>query len=201
MSELQRFNVSSEIDADDAEALVRIAAKYVRVPNKRVVDALGSKSVFPSVRASAKRGERGSTQDGIYRCDNTSPRYALLWPHGYRGVPEGWRVAHIWPNSGDKDCYTNIANLCLVAAPLERLTDGNGPLLPYLKYNAQNSYGWRPKGESEIEKPNNYDFVQWLELNMQGEPIKNLNMRFDALNNHAIRQYRKIGGMEHWRTI
>lgn len=137
-------------------------------------------AVFPSIRANKDNKRRTPIIDngkivGLYD-DNCTPMWAIMWSHGYPGigryVPD-YALAHIYGCPQDIDAFTHLANILLVPKFFASLTDGNGPLLPYLKYHSLQVYEWAPKdvGKAEIAKPVGYDSIQWRYLETKpGDP-------------------------------
>ena len=186
--------------SNDAVALSRIAVRYCRCPHPDVVGRLEG-AVFPSIRASnkgGKRGERGKV-DGrrIMYDDNTTPRLALLWSHGF-GVtkhPAGWTFAHVWDVPKDPDAYTHIANLVMLPESLASLTDKQGPLVPYLRYHAETVYGWRPAGKATVRKPLGYDDLTWTYLDPIPDPPGFVRNRMKHSNDKRIGILHDLMGM------
>lgn len=151
-----------DYEGKDARAIALLAARLCQLPDAKTVRRF-EKAVFPTLRNSLLRGERiylGGKPVGMYD-DNTTPRWALLWSHGIRGgnkTLEGWHIAHVWNNCNNLDCYTRLENLLLVPAAYAGLTDGEGPLAPYLRYHALEEYRWCPGSAiPEPKKPRDYD--------------------------------------------
>jgi len=141
----------------DARAIALLAARLCQLPNKKTVSHF-KKAVLPTKRKTASRAKRIKTGKGMWD-DNTTPRWALLWSHGVRGgnkALKGWHVAHVWNNCNNVHCYTRLENLLLVPAAYAGLTDGDGPLTPYLRYHPYKAYGWKPKGKPAPKKPPEY---------------------------------------------
>lgn len=142
----------------DARAVALLAARLCLLPDKKTVRQF-KKAVFPTKRKTTSRGKRIRKGKGMWD-DNTTPRWALLWSHGVHGgndVLRGWHVAHVWSNCNELECYTRLENLLLVPAAYAGLTDGDGPLAPYLRYHAFKVYRWRPKGKPAPKKPLEYE--------------------------------------------
>ena len=200
MVAFSKYNPDATLSEEDKFVLVQIAVRYLKLPHPDVVAAFNGKALFPTARAGSTRGKRFDIWQNAYVLDdNASPAWALFWPHGLTGRPDGWRVAHLWARADDPNSYTNISNLCLIAAPLERLTDGEGPLLPYLKHHACKVYGWRPEDEPEPEAPPGYSNICWSYIEPSGSPIDNISHRFDTLNNQRIRLMRGLNSPMTWR--
>jgi hypothetical protein len=146
----------------DARAIALLAARLCLLPDKKTVSQF-EKAVFPTKRKTALRGsliiDKSNKEIGMYD-DNTTPRLALIWSHDIQGgdrALEGWRVAHVWDNCNNVQCYTRLENLLLVPAAYAGLTDADGPLAPYLRYHAFKVYRWRPKGRPAPKKPSEYE--------------------------------------------
>ena len=184
----------------DALALSRIAVRHCLCPHPDVVGRLEG-AVFPSIRASnkgGKRGERGEV-DGcrIMYDDNTTPRLALLWSHGFGGTkhPEGWTFAHVWDVPKDPGAYTHIANLVMLPESLASLTDKQGPLVPYLRYHAETVYGWRPVGKDIVGKPRGYEDLIWTYLDPIPNPLGFVQCRMQRSNEKRIGILRNLMGI------
>ncbi|KAF0093025.1 MAG: hypothetical protein E1N59_3215 [Puniceicoccaceae bacterium 5H] len=167
----------------------KIAAETFRFPHPDVVNRR-SGPVFPSVRARARRGKRLEEVDGVMLDDNTTPRWALLWSHGYSatGHPSGWVVAHVWEDADNVSSYTNLANLVLVPEPLSSLTDKRGPLVPFLRYHADQVYNWRPTDSDAPECPSGYRKLRWRYLPDGGDLVEE---RLGSLCNERVKRLRK----------
>lgn len=147
----------------EARAIALRAASLCLLPDKKTVGHF-KKAVFPTKRKMALRGspilDESNKKIGMYD-DNTTPRWALLWSHNIQdgdGALQGWHVAHVWDNCNELHCYTRLENLLLVPAAYAGLTDGDGPLAPYLRYHAFAAYEeWHPECTQRPEKPDDYD--------------------------------------------
>ena len=160
--------------------LAQLVASTSWLPDPEVVRAFDRKAVFPSIRANKEHKRRtpilqGEKTIGVYD-DNCTPMWAIMWSHGYPGigryVPD-YALAHVYGCPQNIDAFTNLANLLLVPKFFASLTDGDGPLLPYLKYHSLHVYDWHPKSPEKIEipKPEGYDSVQWRYLEAKpGDP-------------------------------
>jgi hypothetical protein len=160
-------------------ALAKMVASTSWLPHKDTVGALDG-AVFPTVRSIAKRGQHvknGQTIVGMYD-DNATPAWALSWAHGLTGKrPKGWTVAHVWPLSADITGYTHLANLALVPECFQSLTDKNGPLTVFLRWHAWVQYGWSPRPEIQLAKPDSFDAVEWRYLPPQSGPAELIRER------------------------
>ena len=141
-----------------------VATSYL--PDPGTVTAFGG-AVFPTVRSNSKRVtaiEAEGVVVGMYD-DNTTPRWALLWAHGIRGVSKqpslGWTFAHVWPSGMDAGAYTHLANLAMIPECFGSLTDKQGPLTQFLRWHAWTVYQWKPAGEAEPQRPDGYEEVTW----------------------------------------
>jgi hypothetical protein len=147
----------------EARAIALEAAQFCRLPDPATVKTFG-KAVFPTQRNTALRGsfiiDESNKEIGMWD-DNTTPRWALRWSHDIPGGDTalvGWRVAHVWNDCNELDCYTRLENLLLVPAAYAGLTDDDGPLAPYLRYHAFAAYEkWHPECRQRPEKPDDYD--------------------------------------------
>ena len=119
-----RWTDPPDIRDEDAFTLSEIAVRYCRFPHPDVVKQLRG-AVFPVVRVKGANGKRGtcdtvkdrSGQDRkVMYHDNATPRWALLWSHGFEQMaqPAGWTFAHLWDESDDPDAYTHLANLVMM---------------------------------------------------------------------------------------
>ena len=145
----------------DARAIALLAARLCLFPDEGTVGQF-KRAIFPTRRKMALRGslilDESNKEIGMYD-DNTTPRWALLWSHNIQGGDEalqGWRVAHVWNDCNNVQCYTRLENLLLVPAAYAGLTDDDGPLTPYLRYHAFKAYDWKPKGKPVPKKPPEY---------------------------------------------
>lgn len=159
--------------SQDVLSLVRIAVRHCRLPHQAVVKCMG-RAVFPVIRG--RNEQRGETDmvDGreIMYDDNTAPRWALLWAHGISTTAhlKGWMFAHVWDDAKNPDAYTHLANLVMLPESFGGLSDKQGPLVPYLRYHAQATYGWRPAGKDPVSKPSGYDDLMWKYLDSVPDP-------------------------------
>lgn len=209
---LSDTNHMAEISDRDAKELALIASKYVLLPNPDVIKQLGAVAYFPTARRS-EQTQRVNTKhksesgEDIIVDKNGSPGWALLWPHGLREKPTGWRLAHVWDGyAKDPDAFSNPANLCLISGALMSLTDiGKGytpPLMPYLKYHAYEEYKWRPTGQPKVEKPKDYKYVaeSWKYLPTNDDPREMLRHRFNNLGNEKVTAIKSLNTQIPWRT-
>lgn len=118
------------LDFSHANELVAAVTSYIRLPHPRVVAEL-SAAVFPSIRDQKNRLTLSNFEGRrVLLDDNTAPRWAMLWSHGYTTTahPKGWTFAHVWARPKDVNCYTHVANLAMMPEYLGSLTDKDGPL-------------------------------------------------------------------------
>lgn len=191
-------NFDPKILPKDEFGLVKIAIKYCRLPNVKVVNDIKN-PVFPTIRNTKKRLTIETIRGrSIMFDDNTTPRWALLWAHGYKKTdhPKGWTFAHVWDESQDPDAYTHLANLVMIPECLASLTDKQGPLVPYLRYHSQSCYEWLPEGKSEIEKPKRYDQIEWNYLESISDPGDVVHAQLIRLNNQRVIKIRDTLGIQ-----
>src|SRR5690606_15683396 len=138
--------------------LVRLVAATSWLPHPDTVRQLG-RAVFPTTRYRNGKPRfahilRDGEPIGMYD-DNATPEWALIWPHDIDGTrPNGWTIAHGWPDGDELDSYTHPANLLMVPESLAGLTDKTGPLTSYLRWHAWSAYGWKPaKAHDPVEPP------------------------------------------------
>ena len=154
---------SIDYKGEDARAIALLAARLCLLPDKKTVGQF-KKAVFPTQRKTALRAtpiiDESNKEIGMWD-DNTTPRWALRWSHDIPGgdtALQGWRVAHVWNDCNELDCYTRLENLLLVPAAYAGLTDDDGPLAHYLRYHAFAAYEeWHPECRQRPEKPDDYD--------------------------------------------
>lgn len=186
--------VPSLPDFNHVDELVAAISSYIRLPHPAVVAKLEG-AVFPSIRDRKHRFEFSSIGDRrILLDDNTTPRWALLWSHGYSTTahPKGWTFAHVWARPKDPDCYTNVANLAMMPEYIASLTDKDGPLGAYLRYHAWEKYGWRPRYDDEPTKPEGYDAISWCYLREESDPMGFIRSRVQELKNKRCRLLREL---------
>ena len=162
---LKKISYNPTLKPDDAAIIIRVAVRYCVLPHPYVVSQLNG-AVFPVFRGNAKKRLKEGSIDGkpVMYDDNTAPRWALLWAHGYLMAgfpPGGWTFAHVWDKSNDPEAYTHVANLVMMLECLGSLSDKKGPLTEVLRYHSLSKYDLCPKGESDVKKPNGYDDLQW----------------------------------------
>ena len=168
------------LQKNDQAIIIRVAVSYCWLPNPEVVREL-KEAVFPVVRDTKKRGEEEFVEKygkSVLYDDNTTPRWAFLWAHGYLTTslpPGGWTLAHVWAKSKDPEAYTHLANLVMMPECLASLSDKEGPLVKILRYHAQLKYGWRPNQEPVVEKPIRFDDLEWRYLNPICNPREQVN--------------------------
>ena len=72
-----------------------------------------------------------------------------------------YEACHIWDMPGDRRYYASIANLILLPRALAKLTDHNETVKKLLRYEVFKRFGFKPEGQSEPERPNNYYKYVW----------------------------------------
>ena len=176
--------------------LVKIVAETSLLPSKKAVAAMDG-PVFRTIRG--KIDQRGTLFDdylgqgpGLYD-DNTSPRWALLWGHGFVEMAHmsGWTFAHIWPRSKDLNAYTNLANLAMLPECLSSLTDKNGPATQYLRFHAFAEYGWNPT-ITELIKPEDYDEIKWHYFDDIDDPKFHIQRGLDKSKEKRVQHLRLL---------
>ena len=193
---LDPLNIST-----DAAALSRIAIPYCRFPHPDVVKRFEG-AVFPVIREHKSRGKCGTVRDckgqdrPVMYDDNTTPRWAFLWSHGYERTdhPKGWTFAHVWNASKDPDAYTHLANLVMMPECFSSLSDKDGPLVPHLRCHAEAVYGWCPAGRTSAEAPPGHHDLTWNYLEPHPDPAGFILRRMDRLNNQRVRSLRGLRG-------
>lgn len=169
----------ANFQCEDSRVLAEITIRYCKFPHPDVVSRLG-KAVFPVIRNTKKR-LKTEFLDGreLMFDDNTTPRWSLLWSHGYEqtGLPKGFTCAHVWSMSKDPETYTHIANLFITRECFASLSDKEGPLVPYLRYHAKKVYGWQPNGTSTLDKPCGYNDFEWNYFNPIDSPHDHIRRR------------------------
>jgi hypothetical protein len=184
--------------ADHVEALVSMMAACCRLPHPQVVERMGG-AVFPSIRDQRNRisVER---RDGrvLFLDDNTTPRWAVLWSHGIAtsAHPRGWTFAHVWSRSKDPCAYTHLANLLMMPESLASLSDKDGPFAPFLRYHAQQIYGWVPEGTEHLTKPHGFEHIRWNYFENFDSPREFVAERVRDLNNQRVNLLRPLMGLE-----
>jgi hypothetical protein len=187
--------------------LVKIVAATSYLAHPATVQML-CRAVFPAVRSRNKTPRfstkcwklcetncQGDCSSPVAMYDdNTTPRWALLWAHGYKiaSHPSGWTFAHVWTAADDIDSYTHLANIVMVPEPLAGLTDKEGPLTSYLKYHAFAIYGWKPKDAPVPVKPDSYDDIIWQYLSENLTPNDSIKTQVNTLNNKRLRILKPI---------
>jgi len=181
-------------DFSHADELIAAVSSYVRLAHPNVVSAFDG-AVFPSIRDQKNRITLSTAGDRrVLLDDNTTPRWAMLWSHGYPTTshPTGWTFAHVWARPKDRQCYTHLANLAMMPEYLASLTDKDGPLGAYLRYHSWIRYGWKPLEEDEPEKPDGYDAISWCYLREEGDPIGFVKSRVEELDNERCKLLRSL---------
>lgn len=156
--------------------LVKMVAATSYLPDAATVGRFDG-AVFPTVRSRNDVRLTPIKEDGVIiglNDDNTTPRWALLWAHGYAGTcksqSKGWTFAHVWPTASDIEAYTHLANLLMIPECFASLTDKEGPLTQYLRYHTWQRYGWLPRGQEPPSKPDGYDEISWRYFDGIAEP-------------------------------
>lgn len=164
----------------DIVDLVKIVVPHCRLPHPVVVKRMEG-AVFPAIRGSSKQRGETNIVDGreIMYDDNTTPRWAFLWAHGFSTTahPKGWTFAHVWDDVKSPDAFTHLANLAMMPESFGTLSDKQGPLVPYLRHHAQAVYGWRPVHEHPTTKPPGYDDLTWEYLDSIPDPTDFIRKR------------------------
>jgi len=183
---------------EDAFKLVQLVSQHCYLPHPETVAEIEG-AIFPSIRDQKNRISV-SNVDGqeIFLDDNTTPRWSLLWSHGYSTTahPRGWTFAHIWASVKDPSSYTHLANLAMLPEYFGSLSDKDGPLTHYLKYHAYSIYDWKPDGERTPEKPASFDEIEWNYLEKVSDPMDFIVSRMKQLNNERVRLLRPLMGIE-----
>ena len=137
--------------------------------------------IYPNIRR-AKRGEkRGQVVDGVRFDDNTYANRAFKEALSQSAKFTGFAVCHVWPRTCyDARYHTVLANMVLLPRALASLTDHNVHIERCLKYRSWCLYGWKPEGEEEPQKPENYP-TNWLEPIARGTSPTKLKRRPKAL--------------------
>ena len=150
------------IDTEDELALAKLVAKYALLPHPSVVREVRN-PVFPTLRVNRELRNK-TTECGRYvGDDNKSPRWALLWAHGFKRqtVASGWQVAHIWERAKDPAAFTQLANLAFVPKSLTRLTDDGGAAAAFLRWHSAHVYQWAPTDAEIGAAPLGYSEIDW----------------------------------------
>lgn len=179
---------------DDEYHLAKIALTYCLLPSRAVVKSIGG-PVFPTIRNRGKRIETGDVNGRrVMYDDNTTPRWALLWTHGYTKVahPKGWTFAHVWDESGNPEAYTHLANLVMMPECFASLSDKLGPLASYLRYHSQSVYKWRPKHRPSVKKPDKFEQVEWTYFKSISNPQGAISDQLDRLKSKRVKIIREL---------
>jgi hypothetical protein len=183
-----------DLNSHELELVAALAAT-ARLPNPRTVAEL-PEAIFPSVRGpgSLRMTIQQTGGKSVLFDDNVTPKWALLWSHGMTKQlrTSGWTVAHVWPQVKCPDCYTRLANLALIPECLAGLSDKQGPATAYLRYHAQEVYGWSPAGSDTIGKPRYYDNMDWHYLEYAGAPREVIAEYGSTLYNQRIELLRQL---------
>jgi hypothetical protein len=163
--------------------LAEAVASTSYLPHPRVVRAVDS-AVFPTSRKQKMRITPIESANGVVGMydDNTTPRWALLWAHGFSGVSQsaskGWTFAHVWPSKDDRDSYTHLANLAMIPECFGSLTDKTGPVTHYLRWHAWQVYRWKPKDSPIPIKPPSYNRLEWQYFEPVADPGRSITEEF-----------------------
>lgn len=177
---------------EDRLSLVRIVLRHCLFPNPATVRAVDG-AVFPSIRDQKKRLTLEEVEGRtLLLDDNVTPRWALLWSHGFAATHHltGWTFAHVWGAPKDPGAYTHLANLCMMPEFFGSLSDKQGPLCAYLRFHAWDRYGWS-LGDQKVERPEGYEALEWHYLPAIEDPKGYILKRVGELNNqrvHLLRQ-------------
>ena len=183
--------------SEDVLGLVKISVRHCRLPHPAVVKCMDG-VVFPAIRGRLE--QRGKcltgTIDGqkIMYDDNTTPRWALLWSHGFSTMshPKGWVFAHVWDDVKNPEAYTHLANLVMLPESFGGLSDKQGPLVPYLRYHAEATYGWRPDSKDSVAKPPGYDDLVWNYLDSIPDPRGFMRERMSKSSEKRVKLLREL---------
>jgi hypothetical protein len=116
--------------------------------------------------------------------DNTGPTDAFIWANQLRrGAYSDVQFCHIWQESGNPRCYTNLANICVLPAFLAKLSDTHPCITMLLRQRAREIYDWQPPATQEPtshpEVPR-LDWAPYLPANPQLEASLRLAMKTKA---------------------
>lgn len=157
-------------------------------------------SVFKTIRGK-NNSDRGKflSNDGqkIFMLDdNTSPTDAFLWANKIKRNYRDVQFNHIWPDNGDGEIYTSLANICITPSFLAKLTDNDPEIVSLLRFRAFELFnGFKPQNEQEPEKPDGYDLLQWAEpLSPQENLEQNYRQAMSTKSaNRAVIAAKEIG--------
>jgi hypothetical protein len=182
---------------DHFAALARMVATTSWLPHPYTMRALG-RAPFPTSRERKTHLRFTQIWDngeevGMYD-DNTTPRWALLWAHGFKEThhPSGWTFAHVWESADDIKDYTHLANLVMVPECFGSLTDKRGPLTGFLRWHAWAAYGWKPASAEKPKKPEGYELISWRYFAKYGRPKDFIRERVTGLGNRRVTILRPI---------
>lgn len=120
----------------------------------------GTGAFFPKRRRYRKgAGEVKGQKIGDLRLDdNTYANHAIKRSIGIdRKDITAYVACHIWPQSCyDPRCYTVLANLVLLPAPLAGLSDHDPGIQATLQFRSFELYGWLPGGCNPPPRPSCY---------------------------------------------
>ncbi len=80
---------------------------------------------------------------------------------------------------------------------LGSLSDKDGPLGPYLRFHAFNTYGWHLASETQPVQPQGYESIEWRYLPEYAQPQDFIEERMRALNNQRVKALRELMGVGH----
>lgn len=129
---------------------------------------------YPGVRRKQVGEERGALLDGVRLDDNSKANQAIkLAALGIRKATQ-LHACHVWPRSCyDARYHTAIGNLVLVPAPIASLTDHDRSVAASLRRRAFELYAWRPEGEAEPERHEDYPAPDvWRAIPEPGDAIE-----------------------------
>jgi len=78
---------------------------------------------------------------------------------------------------------------------LGSLSDKDGPLGPYLRFHAFDSYGWHLAGREPPVQPEGYEGIEWTYLSEYAQPHDFIEERMRALNNQRVIALRELMGV------
>lgn len=155
------------IEKTDYKTIAQAVASLTAFTHPLTVNAINNSNLFQITRSLKERGKIITLENGsqVMSCDNTGPTHAFLWSNGFVGKPgPDITFAHIWSKPHDIKSYTSLANICMIPAFLEKLTDTDVDIKDLLQYRANMLYnGYVPDGEVFPKKPEIYDSILWAD--------------------------------------
>ena len=122
------------------------------------------RAVFRIVRGPIlQRGQIVPLGDGkpVLLDDNTGPTDTFIWANQFRrGTYNDVQFCHIWPQSGDPEAYTSLANICMLPAFLAKLSDTHPAIMTLLRQRSVDLYGRQPYIES-AETSGVAHYLEW----------------------------------------